>query len=169
MSERGMHARVERSLADLSSAQRALLERRLMARRAAAAQESRIVPREGDGPAPLSYAQELLWLLSQVFDDGLAYNAPGAFRLEGRIDLELLARAFQALTERHEILRTTYTVIDGSPMQVVGKAAPVELNVVDIRGWSAEEREAEAQRILKQESRFRFDLVNGPVMRATVI
>jgi amino acid adenylation domain-containing protein len=140
-----------------------------MERRTAAARESRIAPRKGDGPAPLSHAQELLWLLSQVFDDGIAYNAPGAFQLEGPLDLELLARAFQALIERHEILRTTYRVLDGRPMQLVGPPVPVELNVIDLRGWSADDRDAEAQRILKEESRFRFDLVNGPVMRPTVI
>jgi amino acid adenylation domain-containing protein len=158
-----------RSLADLTPAQRALLEQRLMARRTAAAQESRIAPRESDGPAPLSYAQELLWLLSQVFDDGIAYNAPGAFQLEGPLDLDVLARAFEALTERHDILRTTYKVIDGRPAQVVGPVQPVELNVVDLRERSADEREARAQQVLKEESRFRFDLVDGPVMRVTVI
>jgi amino acid adenylation domain-containing protein len=169
MSAEDDRSAVERRLADLTPAQRKLLEQRLMARSTATARESRIVPREGNGPAPLSHAQELLWLLSQVFDDGIAYNAPGAFQLEGPLDLELLARAFQALTERHEILRTTYRVIDGRPMQLIGPAAPVELNVVDLRGRSADERETESQRILKEESRFRFDLVNGPVMRPTVI
>ena len=169
MSSAGERASVERRLADLSPAQRAVLEQRLMARHTAAAQDKRIAPREGDGPAPLSHAQELLWLLSQVFDDGVAYNAPGAFQLEGPLDLELLARAFQGLTERHEILRTTYKVLDGRPMQFIGPAVPVELNVVDLRGRSADEQDAESQRILKEESRFRFDLVEGPVMRPTVI
>ncbi len=32
-----------------------------------------------------------------------------------------------------------------------------------------DQREAESQRILREESRFRFDLVNGPVVRPTVI
>jgi amino acid adenylation domain-containing protein len=169
MSAGGSKESVEDRLAKLSPAQRALLEQRLMARSTAAARDGRIAPREGNGPAQLSHAQELLWLLSQVFDDGIAYNAPGAFQLEGPLDLELLARAFQALTERHAILRTTYKVIDGRPMQLVGPAEPVELNVVDLRGRSADERDAEAQRILKEESRFRFDLVNGPVMRPTII
>jgi amino acid adenylation domain-containing protein len=160
---------VARRLENLTPAQRALLEQRLMARRTAAAEESRIVAREGGGPAPLSYAQELLWLLSQVFDDGIAYNAPGAFHLEGPLDLDVLALAFEALTERHDILRTTYKVIDGRPLQIVRPVQPVELNLVDLRERSPDERDTEAQRILKEESRFRFDLVAGPVMRVTVI
>ena len=67
-----------------------------------------------------------------MFDDGVAYNAPGAFHLEGPLDLERLAAAFDALVARHEILRTTYSVINGKPMQIIGQGEPVELNVVDL-------------------------------------
>ena len=156
-------------LEKLTPAQRALLERRLMERRTDAARRNTISPRAGLGPSVLSNSQELLWLLSQVFDDGIAYNAPGAFHLEGSLDLAVLRRCFVALIERHEILRTTYTVVDGRPMQEVGPTSTLDLNVVDLRDHPAEQREAEAQKVLKDESRFAFDLVNGPVMRATVI
>jgi amino acid adenylation domain-containing protein len=160
---------IDRRLEKLTPAQRALLEQRLLERSIAGARTKMITPRTLHSPCELSYAQELLWLLSQVFDDGIAYNAPGAFQLEGRLDLELLTRAFEGLVARHEILRTTYSVIDGVPMQVIAPRAPIELNVVDLRGLPADEREAAAQAVLKEESRFAFDLVNGPVMRPTVI
>jgi amino acid adenylation domain-containing protein len=159
----------DRRLANLSPAQRAVLEHRLLARHTANARRNRISRRSTHSPCEVSYAQELLWLLSQVFDDGVAYNAPGAFQLEGPLDLDLLARAFEALVDRHEILRTTYTVIDGRPMQVIGATAPVQVNVVDLRHRDPDEQQREAQRILKNESRFAFDLVHGPVMRPTVI
>jgi amino acid adenylation domain-containing protein len=163
--KQGVEGRVE----NLTAAQRALLEQRLMERRTAVARRNAIGRRDTESPCELSYAQELLWLLSQVFDDGVAYNAPSAFQLEGPLDLGLLERAFTGLVLRHEILRTTYTVIDGVPMQVIAPTAPVELNVVDIRSWPADTRDAEAQRILKEQSRSAFDLVHGPVLRATVI
>jgi amino acid adenylation domain-containing protein len=159
----------EERLAGLTPAQRALLERRLMANRMAAARAKAIAPRGANGPIPLSYAQELLWLLSQVFDDGIAYNAPGAFQLEGPLDLELLRRALEGLVARHSILRTTYEVRDGAPVQVIASECAVELNLVDLRHLPLDERRAQAQRVLKEESRHRFDLVSGPVMRPTVI
>jgi len=165
----GKDPRVAQRLENLTPAQRALLEQRLMQRRTDVARRNAISRREVHSPSVLSNSQELLWLLSQVFDDGVAYNAPGSFHLEGSLDLDVLRRSFEALIERHEILRTTYTVIDGRPMQVIGATAPVDLNVVDLRDQPSDEREAEAQRILKDESRFAFDLVNGPIMRATVI
>src|SRR5258706_537309 len=74
---------MDERLKKLSPAQRAVLEQRLMERGTATARRNPIVRREVESPVPLSYAQELLWLLSQVFDDGVAYNAPGAFRLVG--------------------------------------------------------------------------------------
>src|ERR1700722_19708744 len=114
-------------LESLSPAQSELLVRRLMERRMAAARDRTIAPREGDGPAPLSYAQELLWLLSQVFEDGIAYNAPGSFQLEGPLDLQLLARALEGLAERHSMLRTTYRLIGGRPVQGVGAGEPIEI------------------------------------------
>jgi amino acid adenylation domain-containing protein len=169
MGEERVKQGVEQRLARLTPTKRALLEQRLMQRQTAAARRNTISPRDAHSPCGLSYAQELLWLLSQVFDDVIAYNAPGAFRLEGPLDLDILRRAFDAVVARHEILRTTYSVVGGRPMQFIGAGEPVELNVADLRGLQAEERPAAAQEVLKRESRFHFDLVHGPVMRPTVI
>ncbi len=156
-------------LKNLRPAQRALLERRLMERRAVEARQRPLTRREGSGPVPLSHAQELLWLLSQVFDDGVAYNAPGAFRLEGPLDVDVLAAALTALARRHEILRTTYAVIDGTPMQVVGDGPASELELVDLSALGVDAQEAEVRRLLKERSRFAFDLEHGPIMRPTVM
>ncbi len=160
---------LESRLANLSPGQRALLEQRLLQRQTKTAQRNLIDRRDTDGPAPLSYAQELLWLLSQVFDGGVAYNSPGSFQLIGPLDLELLGKALTGLLERHSILRTTYAVVGDHPVQIIGDAQPLDINVVDLQGLAPDQREMESQRILREESQFRFDLVNGPVVRATVI
>ncbi|MEA2125486.1 MAG: hypothetical protein QOI80_2268 [Solirubrobacteraceae bacterium] len=146
-----------------------MLEQLLMKRSTANARQNAITRREIHSPCELSYAQELLWLLSQVFDDGIAYNAPGSFQLQGPLDLDRLRASLDALVARHEILHTTYDVIDDKPMQIIGEPAPTELNFIDLSELGSDDQQAEAQRILKQESRFRFDLVNGPVLRPTVI
>jgi amino acid adenylation domain-containing protein len=169
MSARPQRSEARDRLDGLSPTQRALLERALIKRRAADARRRPVSRREVESPVPLSHAQELLWLLSQVFDDGIAYNAPGAFRLEGPLDIELLRAALQALAQRHEILRTTYRVIDGRPMQVISDSVPVDVRLVDISGLPGEDQDAEVQRILTEESGFAFDLENGPMMRPTVI
>ena len=68
---------------------------------------------------PLSYAQERLWLLEQIGGLGSAYNMPAAVRLRGALDVAALERAFAAVVERHEALRTRFAVVDGSPVQVI--------------------------------------------------
>ena len=56
-------------------------------------------------------------------------------------------------------------VIDGKPMQTVRPTEPLEIPVVDLRGQAGDEQEIASQRILKEESRFAFDLVNGTLAR----
>jgi amino acid adenylation domain-containing protein len=158
-----------KKLQGLSAAQRALLERQLMDRRAGAAKRNPVARREVVSPAPLSYSQELLWLLSQVFGDGVAYNVPGAYRLQGPLDVSLLQRALDALIDRHEILRTTYSVIGDGPMQVIHERMRVDVKLIDLSGQPHDEQEAQTAEILRSEAINPFDLERGPVLRPTLI
>ncbi|MGZ4316695.1 MAG: non-ribosomal peptide synthetase, partial [Gaiellaceae bacterium] len=160
---------VQSRLQALSPSKRALLEQRLLEQRIVAASRNAITPRPERSTAPLSYSQELLWLLSHLFYGGVAYNAPAAFRLSGPLDGDCLERALEALVERHEILRTTYRIVGDQPLQVIADDASVELQRLDLSDRPAEEAEADLQRILYDESQIDLDLVNGPVMRPTLI
>src|SRR4051812_16540172 len=156
-------------LQNLTPAQRALVERKLLERHADGARRN-AVPRRGVfSPVPLSYSQELLWLLSQFADRGVAYNAPAAFRLSGAIDADVLEQALRALADRHEILRTRYDLVDDVPMQFVEATADVRLTQIDLAPLAPEERELELQRILQEESEHPFDLRIDPIMRSTLI
>ncbi len=68
---------------------------------------------------PLSPSQQSLYLESQLDPTGLAYNMPGAFRLEEHVDLGRLQAAFQALIAREELLRTGIVLIDGQFRQKI--------------------------------------------------
>src|SRR3546814_20520572 len=58
---------------------------------------------------PLSYAQERQWFLWQMDPHSPAYHIPSALRLKGQLDVPALERSFNALTERHESLRTPFS------------------------------------------------------------
>ena len=169
MSSPGDRPDLDARLAKLSGPQRALLERRLLEQRAATAASTRIPRRETLSPVPLSYSQELLWLLSQLEGQGVAYNAPAAFRLQGSIDPAALQQALDSLVARHEILRTTYDLVDDHPMQVVAASPAVELRLIDLSELPELEREAELSRLLHAESEHPFDLRVGPVLRPFLI
>ena len=155
--------------ADLSLAKRALLEKRLLARRAAGRREQPIPPRPQPGPWPLSYSQELLWLLGELNPGGNAYNSPDATRLRGPLDVTALRSAVTAVVGRNEVLRTVYRVVDGAPVQVVEPAREVEVPLVDLSDLPGPEREAETARLLKVESERPYDLAHDPVLRATLV
>jgi amino acid adenylation domain-containing protein len=125
------------------------------------------VPRPG--PLPLSYAQQRLWFLEQLGLSGHAYNLLDLIRLRGRLSVAALARSLQEIIRRHEILRTTFTSVAGQPFQVIRPAGPVPLPLVDLQELSADERQAQMYRRAREEAQRRFDLTQGPLVRATLL
>ena len=75
------------------------------------------VPR--DRELPLSFAQQRLWFLDQLVPGNAFYNLPAAVRLGGPLDLPAFKRVFQEILRRHEVLRTSFTLVDGRTVQVI--------------------------------------------------
>ncbi len=127
-----------------------------------------IPPREPGAPIPMSFAQELLWRIERA-SPGHAYNVPRATRFTGPIDVIALERALNAMVARHEILRTTFDLIDGEPRQIIHPATPRTLEVVDLTTVPASAREDEARRVVRERSQRPFDLAADPQLRATLV
>jgi amino acid adenylation domain-containing protein len=128
------------------------------------------IPRRGEsGPAPLSFSQLRLWFLDQLVPDSGAYNIPGALRLDGDLDVPLLARSLDETLRRHEALRTRFLAEDGVPFQIAEPFAPRPLPLVDLAGLPEGVRPAEADRLTVAEAVAPFDLARGPVLRATLL
>ncbi|HEX6288974.1 MAG TPA: amino acid adenylation domain-containing protein, partial [Herpetosiphonaceae bacterium] len=115
---------------------------------------------------PLSFVQQRLWFLHQIDPRSPTYNIPVAVQLNGPLDLDMLARALNAIVARHEALRTTFHPVDGQPMQRISPGLELELPLVDLSDRPADEQQAEVPRLAVQEARRPFDLVNGPLVRA---
>ncbi|TCP59316.1 amino acid adenylation domain-containing protein [Tumebacillus sp. BK434] len=118
--------------------------------------EIRKAPR--NEPVPLSFAQQRLWLLDALLEEGHAYNIPFAIRLEGELDVQALERAVSELIGRHEVLRTSFDVQDGQPVQVIGPALPYALTPQVVG-------EEEIAGIVQEEEQHLFDLRTGPLVR----
>jgi len=118
---------------------------------------------------PLSYGQQQLWLFEQVVPNIPVYNEPATIRLGGPIDVIVLEQSLNEICRRHEILRTTFTTVNGEPIQVISKCVPFTLPVVDLREFPESEREAECLRLATEEAVQPFDLEIGPLFRATLM
>ncbi|MGE6764044.1 non-ribosomal peptide synthase/polyketide synthase, partial [Corallococcus interemptor] len=122
-----------------------------------------------DGPRPLSFAQQRLWLLDQLQPGEASYNIPTALQLSGRLDVEALRRAFEALVQRHEALRTTFHSHQDQPIQTIHEASGWTLPLVDLSTRPEALREEEARRLANEEARRPFDLARGPLLRSTLV
>ncbi|HWD93513.1 MAG TPA: amino acid adenylation domain-containing protein [Verrucomicrobiae bacterium] len=122
-----------------------------------------------DSRVPLSFAQQRLWFLDQLEPNSPLYNVPTVAQLSGTLNLEALQRALDGLASRHESLRTRFVDIEGSPAQVVDKTLRLNLDFQDLSGRPADERDAEAQALVRAEVSRPFNLSSGPPIRATLI
>jgi len=161
-------AELERRLAALSPEKRAQLER-ARAGGEPAVRRGGIVPREAGAPVPMSYAQELLWLLDRASPGMHGYNVPRTARLRGPLDVAALQAALDGIVARHEVLRSTFDLVDGEPRQIVHDPAPVALAITDLSERADAEREAEALALVRELSRRPFDLTRDPQLRASLV
>ena len=83
--------------------------------------------------------------------------------------MPVLERALSEIVRRHEILRTRFADEDGRPVQVVELPRPLTLEVVDLRSLAAGARDAEAKRLVDEETATSFDLTRGPLFRARLL
>ena len=129
------------------------------------------MPRTPDQRYPLSSAQERLWFLSQLSPESPAFNNPAAIKMSPREPLEhrRLQKALELMGERHEILRTTFHLDGGKPVQAIHSTLPLTVEWQDLRGLDEKERQEEALRIAVEEGRARFDLTKGPLLRVKVL
>jgi amino acid adenylation domain-containing protein len=118
---------------------------------------------------PTSFAQQRLWFLHQWDSNTPLYNVARPFRLAGPLDVSALERSVNEIVRRHESLRTSFSMVDGQPVQVITPALTITVPVVDLSSIPEVEREAEALRLASEEARLPFDLSHGPLLRVTVL
>jgi amino acid adenylation domain-containing protein len=122
-------------------------------------------------PPPLSYAQERLWLLAQLYPGNRAYNLPGLVHLTGPLCLPALAAGLSRVVDRHEALRTTFPLVGGQPVQAISPVPPegVPLPLADLSGLPAAAGRSEAERLSGEAACRPFDLTRGPLLRILLL
>lgn len=161
---------LERRLAILSPAKRALLEHPLDAAVLPVLTLTPICRRaHPEEPAPLSSGQQVLWMAAQAAPESAAYNVPRIFRIDGALDQAALRRALDALVARHDILRTVFEQQPNGPVQIVRTRAEVELLTLEAPGASDNERLAAAVVMARSRAREPFDLSRDLLLRGSVI
>ncbi len=118
---------------------------------------------------PLSFAQQRLWFLDQLYPENSAYNIPATVAFEGRLDLQAFSNSLERLIERHEGLRTTFRELDGQPYQIIELYGDANIILIDLQALSPHQREKAAIELNEQEARLPFDLQRGPLLRVWLL
>jgi amino acid adenylation domain-containing protein len=128
------------------------------------------IPRiAGDGPAPLSFAQERLWFLGELAPGGAVFNLSRAARITGALDRTALEAAFRELLRRHGALRTKFTAADGRPVQTVSPHESFSLERVKLSALPGRKREKRCAQLLLAAARRPFDLTRDALLRASLL
>ncbi|MEH1781198.1 MAG: amino acid adenylation domain-containing protein [Nostoc sp.] len=128
-----------------------------------------LVPIPRDTHIPLSFAQQAVWYFQQLYADSCAYNSPIALCFNGLLREEALEFSINEIIRRHSILRTTFTVLEEQPIQVIAPSLTLPLNIIDLQHLPEQEREVEAIRLSHQEALHHFDLTSGPLIKTTLL
>jgi NRPS condensation-like uncharacterized protein len=109
----------------------------------------------------LSEGQKALWLLSQIDPSSRSYNIYCSVKIGSALDTTSWHQAWKELFNRHSILKTTYTSIQGNPVGQIHSHLDNPIFIIDTKDWSEEYLESQ----IFAESDYLFNLSQGPVIR----
>jgi len=116
---------------------------------------------------PVTFAQERLLFLHQLDPHSTSYLVPWSIRITGQLNAKALEQSLNQIVRRHEVLRTTFDVVEGHPVQIVSPWQHIPLVKADLREAANPEREAQAAAI--NEAQTPMDLKTGPMVRTTLL
>ncbi|MBP2000047.1 tyrocidine synthetase-3 [Paenibacillus shirakamiensis] len=137
---------------------------------------SRSIPKaEPRALYPMSLAQRRQFMMQMLAGDATMYHVPFALRLQGILDIDRLEHAFTELIARHEILRTSFHMIQDEFSQKIH--APYAFKVEVLNHWMDMQEEIlshtelNLSEVTKRMNTFQrpFHLDNLPMLRVGLI
>ena len=118
---------------------------------------------------PLSYSQQMFWLLEQQNPGTGIYNTARIFRMRGKVDPAVLESSLNEVRRRHEILRVRFIHSETGPVQVVEALAPLPLPLTDLSGLEPGARDKAALTLTREIITEPFSLTTGPLLRTRLV
>ncbi|TQV76054.1 amino acid adenylation domain-containing protein [Exilibacterium tricleocarpae] len=123
-----------------------------------------------DRLAYLSDSQSSLWLVDQVSPNRCQYNMLTALRLEGALDQQALDLTFQAIIDRHQVLRSTInSTLAGEPFQIVRDAKTFMIPRLHLTFLPVEKQGQALASHIQSAALQPFDLAADLMLRVTLL
>ncbi|BAZ82712.1 non-ribosomal peptide synthetase [Sphaerospermopsis kisseleviana CS-549] len=154
-----------KQLEKLSPEKRALVLQKLKKQQ----QTPLLEPVSREKPLPLSFAQQRLWFIDQLEGENGVYNVPFFWQISGILNINALEKAILEIIQRHEILRTSFSVVNESPIQVIHSQPELKIEVLDWRQIPEKDQLSKAQHLATAELQQPFDLSKAPLLRVKLL
>ena len=112
---------------------------------------------------PLTDAQLNVWFHQQIDPKATGYNIGQSISFKGKLDLERLAFAQQAVIDRFDNLRCRFVAINDEPFQVIDERVTAPTQTWDVR--QQDNPALAAQEIIDKEFAQIFDLERDRLCR----
>jgi amino acid adenylation domain-containing protein/non-ribosomal peptide synthase protein (TIGR01720 family) len=120
------------------------------------------------GQVPVTYSQQRLWFIDQL-ENSTQYHIPEVWRLRGALDLPALRQAIHGIVERHEILRTHFSHMEGELVQIIEADFAIDIPIQDMTLLTASEQQEAVTAAVREEWERSFDLAQGPLLRLKLL
>jgi amino acid adenylation domain-containing protein len=132
-------------------------------------QKLSLIPVSREEDIPLSFAQTRLWFLAQFDQENSPYHVPIFWQIKGSLNLKALEQAIAEIINRHEILRTTFSVLNESPVQVINPPYQLTIPVINLEGETDNIKLEKARQLATEELQTSFDLSTSPLLRVKLL
>ncbi|MCP4151599.1 MAG: SDR family NAD(P)-dependent oxidoreductase [bacterium] len=110
---------------------------------------------------PLSKAQKGIYSIQQIDPENNAYNESAVMKLEGVLEIDRIEETFKKLIERHESYRTSFKLIDESPVQEIHDEAAFTIQYTEAGNDGFD--------VLVRKFITPFDLSKAPLLRVALV
>ncbi|MEH2267138.1 MAG: amino acid adenylation domain-containing protein [Nostoc sp.] len=118
---------------------------------------------------PLSFSQQRLWFIDQLYHGSSFYNIPIAFHIKGQLNITALQQSLNEILKRHEIWRTNFTLVNGEPVQEIAPKLIWDLPIINLEHLSGKDWEGEVKQLVAESATKPFNLAKGLLVRATLL
>jgi amino acid adenylation domain-containing protein len=122
-----------------------------------------------DGLLPVSCSQQRTWFAEQYDSQSNQNLQIYTFEVKGHLEFKVTEQTLTEIVARHEILRTVYQDVEGTPFQRIMPPQKVELQQLDYSHLEAEQQARHLRDLVETASQTPFDLSIDQLLRACYI
>ncbi|MCC5604893.1 non-ribosomal peptide synthetase [Nostoc favosum] len=156
---------MDKQYSNLSPAKKALLEKWKKGK----FQADTIPKRQISQNIPLSFSQQRLWFIDQLYHGSSFYNIPITFHIQGNLNIKALEQSLNEILKRHEVWRTNFRVVNGEPIQEISPQSTWNIYIINLEHLSGKDWEPEVKQIAAESAKKPFNLAKELLVRATLL